>query len=212
MDESTVAFFKKVVLDYNRGDVDELLAKCKYAGPLLQVVANGIDLVGGMCYGFSARNDRIRSVKFMQEHMMIDANLAQAFYACVRNGVTHEGIPKIGFRYFLPSRPLDDHQVFTRAPNNWLLLNVRELANSYLRAIKVIAENPERHIQHKPHLDPNSGENRIFDKALRCVPAASDDVLPMLGLASYSANTPDGDATWFDVQGAVEPDQHGPWK
>jgi len=46
-------YFEKTVIKYSKTDVQRLLeAKLDCAGPLLTVIFNGIDNLGGLCYGY----------------------------------------------------------------------------------------------------------------------------------------------------------------
>lgn len=206
-----IAYFNKVVLEYSKGDVEELLASSKRAGPLLHVTANGIDLVGGMCYGFGKRSSVKRSTKFMTEHMRIESSLAKVLYKCVRCGIVHQGVPKIGFKYFVPSQRLPDHQIILKGPDDWLLLNVQEFAYCYINAIKRIAQDPKSHIRHTPLVKDRDEEFTLFKSALAKVPEIYMDLSPTLGLASYSAQTPDLSASYFEVAPEPTGKQSGYW-
>ncbi len=192
-----IAYFNKVVLDYSKGDVKELLVNSKRAGPLLQVTANGIDLLGGMCYGFCERSSGKRSTRFMSEHMDIEDSLARVLYKCVRCGIVHQGVPSIGFVYFISSERLPDHQIVLKAPGDKLLLDVQELAYRYIDAIERIACKPEDHIRYIPPL--KHGDKEVFRKVLSRIPGIDIDVAPILGLASYSARTLELKAWFFEV-------------
>ena len=71
MSSESITYFNRAVMKYSRGDVVALLSdKIRCAGPLLSITVNGIDLTGGICFGFGTRS-RDRSEKFMVEHMDI---------------------------------------------------------------------------------------------------------------------------------------------
>jgi len=210
--EEVIQYFRKVVWRYSRGDVEELLAKCRLAGPPLQVVVNGIDLVGGMCYGFKDHpsNVRDRSIAFMRDHMNIPVPLAEVLYKCVRCGVTHQGVPKFGVIYFMPSERSNRRPILAKGPHDVLLLDVREFAQTYLQAVESIATNPKEYIRFRPRLNDDAKD--AFEKALAQAPDADEDVLAMLGLASYSANSPNGNADWFEVESTPEIDEPQSWR
>ena len=64
-------------IKYSRGDVEKLIeAKLDVAGPLLHVVLNGIDAMGGVCFGFDTGVGE-RSKRFMTDIMNLDASLAR---------------------------------------------------------------------------------------------------------------------------------------
>jgi len=140
-------------MEYSRGDVVALLNdKITCAGPLLSITVNGIDLTGGICFGFCS-GSRTRSERFMVEHMNIRKKLASLLYSCVRCGIAHQGMPKVGVRFFLmPERFIPGVILFR--DDNVLYLNVTEFAHSYLSAIERIAKNPTAYALHHPTLKP----------------------------------------------------------
>ena len=151
MSNEAIAYFNKAVLKYSRGDVKELLSsKIRCAGPLLSITMNGIDLMGGICFGFN-KGSRARSVAFMATHMNIQSELSSLLYSCVRCGVTHQGMPKVGVKFSLMTeRFLPD--VIIYRDGNILYLNVTELAFSYLTATERIANNPTSIVLYYPPL------------------------------------------------------------
>lgn len=153
MSSESIAYFNRSVMEYNKGDVVELLSdKITCAGPLLSIIVNGIDLAGGICFGFD-KGSRARSEDFMVEHMNIQKELASLLYTCVRCGVAHQGMPKVGVRFFLmPQRFMPGAILFR--DSNIIYLNVTELAYSYLGVIENIAKNPTEYELHHPPLKP----------------------------------------------------------
>ena len=138
-------------MKYSRGDVVALLSdKIICAGPLLSITVNGIDLTGGICFGFGM-GSRTRSEKFMVEHMNIQEELASLLYRCVRCGVAHQGMPKVGVKFFLMTERFIPGVILFR-DGNVLYLNVTEFAHSYLSAIEHIAKNPTAYALHHPQL------------------------------------------------------------
>ena len=169
MPEKATGYFKKAVLKYSKGNIEELLNKqIKCAGTYLAVVCNGIDLIGGICYGFN-RGVGDRSKMFMKEHMNIEEKTADLLYGCVRCGTTHEGMPKIGIRYGLePTRLKPGVILYKDEDDNILYMNVTELVFSYLKAIKRIAEDPAGYAFYVPDIEAKAITS--FTDALNSVP------------------------------------------
>ena len=164
MNQKTLGFFQTSVLKYSKRDVEELLEKkLNCAGPLLTIVANGIDNLGGMCYGFK-KGSKDRSVDFMVHKMNMPEALAKAIYEIVRCGIVHQGMPKVGFDYgVLYDRP-EKRQIYYKAGDS-ICLSVVEFAYAYLEAVDHIAMNPEKHIRHYPRLDDKS--KKSFEDAIK---------------------------------------------
>jgi len=153
MSDKAIAYFQRSAVKYSKGDVEELLRKrLDCTGPLLTVVLNGIDNLGGMCYGFGPRNVGSRSVTFMKNEMNIPESVAESLYEIVRCGIVHQGMPKIGIIFYLDYDRLDKGKI-VRKNSDYIWLNVTELAYSYLEAIDLIADDPEKHIYHYPKPD-----------------------------------------------------------
>jgi hypothetical protein len=169
MSEKSIAYFKKAVMKYSKGNVEELFDKqIECAGTYLDVVCNGIDLMGGICYGFH-EGVGTRSKRFMKEHMNIEETIADLLYTCVRCGITHQGMPKIGIRYGLrPERTKPEIILYKNEDNDVLYLNVTELVLSYLTAIERIAQNPAAYALHIPPFEPKVRTS--FINALNYVP------------------------------------------
>lgn len=161
--EEGKAYFKHSVVRYSMTDVQELLkAKLSCAGPLLEVVVNGIDNVGGICYGFSSESGS-RSEQFMTKKMSISTALAKFLYSIVRCGVAHQGMPKIGVIYFVEYEYPQKEKIFYMDSDNNIWLNVVSLALRYLDAINAINEDIENNALNFPILQPK--ENAIFNQA-----------------------------------------------
>lgn len=147
-----ISYFDKVVLEYSVGDIKELLKnRGRCAGPLLSVIANGIDLLGGICFGFTAGSN-FRSVEFMKTHMNIRESLAKVLYSCVRCGCVHQGMPKIGLKFFVLYDRLQEGVFVYKDSEGYLWLNVTEFAYRYLDAINKIANDKNTFILHYPPL------------------------------------------------------------
>ena len=166
------AFFVRVIQEYNCGDIKYLLAhSAGLAGPLLAVTVNGIDLLGGMLYGFGC-GSRARSVRLMEEHMHMTPAVGETIYACVRCGVAHEGTPKVRFKFgIFPARPACGKIVFKDPADHSLALNVTELAYAYLNVVDEIAKDIGEHPLHVPQ--PSRSDEGNFERAYQNI---RDDV------------------------------------
>src|SRR3989338_9093785 len=136
--EIVKSFFERAIKKYSKKDVECLLeAKLNCAGPLLEVIVNGIDSLGGICYGFKRNNSENRSIQFMKEIMGMNPVLAKFLYVIVRCGVTHQSMPKIGVKYsVLYDRPTAVRGIiFSKDADRFVYVNVVELAYYYIDAI-----------------------------------------------------------------------------
>jgi len=147
-------FFDKVIKDYNCGDIAMLLGDRTTAlGPLLSAVAAGIDTVGGMMYGFTENgggNSRPRSVRFLEQILKFNSVAATVIYTCARCGYVHEGLSKLGVRFFADYDRVKPEVVLFRMSDGKLGLNVAELAYMYLDGIKHVWNNCRAQLQHLP--------------------------------------------------------------
>lgn len=162
MQENAIAYFQRSSIRYSKGDVQELLEKeLNCAGPLLAVIVNGIDSLGGMRYGFH-KGSRKRSVEFMKSYMNLSEPIAEFIYMIVRNGIVHQGMPKVGVEFgVIYDRP-EKGRVYYKS-YDWIYINIVEFAHTYLEAIDQIAKEPEKHIHHCPRLEAN--DRRAFEDA-----------------------------------------------
>lgn len=177
------AYFDKAV-NYSRGDVQALLkAELDCAGPLLNVVLDGIDHFGALCYGFE-QGSKSRFVRFLTEKMGIHEDLAKFLYGGVRCGVTHQGMPKLGITFFV-FRPSGRHEhgklFYLSHDNTDIWLNVIELAYTYIDAINDIESDWSAHIAHMPPFGMEDKE--LFDKAKLVVSANTETLLYKVGEA-----------------------------
>jgi hypothetical protein len=164
--EKVEIYFNQVVLNYNRGDVRALLdAKLKQAGPLLNSVVNGIDLIGGMADGFLPKNSTSRSVKFMRKYLGLTEEEARLLYALVRCGIAHEGVTKLAIRFFVHYDCRERHVFLYKDHEHCIWLNVTELAYSYLDAVDLIGTEPHSHLFHVPAPSPHDED--LFHAALK---------------------------------------------
>lgn len=151
MENNIEKYFKRSIVEYNRGDVEKLLkAKLDCAGPLLIVVLNGIDTLGGMCYGFRPGNSKERSVKFMTEKMGVAESVASFLYSVVRCGIVHQGMPKIGLTFFVWYDRIDKGNIFYKCSKNFIWLNVGELTYLYIDTVDRISKEPDKHVSFIP--------------------------------------------------------------
>jgi hypothetical protein len=148
------AFFDKAIVKYNAGDVQYLLALPKLpAGPLLTATANGIDIMGGICWGFDA-GSKPRSVRFMEEHMGLSTPVADLIYQSARCGITHEGMPKKGIEFFHQGElPRTQVVLYKETTTGLLYMNVTEFARMYLDAVEAIGKDKTSHVHYYPPLD-----------------------------------------------------------
>lgn len=151
MDPKTKSYFERSVIKYSKGDIQALLkSELPCAGPLLVTTLNGIDNLGGMCYGFRTGNVGERSTKFLHEKMGVPEALAEFLYKSARCGLVHQGMPKMGLEFFVQYDGSNKDEIFYEQPGKYIILDVTELADRYLKAIDKIAAEPEKHIDHRP--------------------------------------------------------------
>lgn len=194
------AFFERSVLKYSRLDVCTLLeAKLDCAGPLLEVIVNGIDCLGGILYGFEPRNSKHRSVRFMKEKMSIPESLAKFFYSAVRCGIAHQGMPKIGLIYFVEYEYPEQERIFSKDGEGNIWINVVGLAQCFLNTIDTLSADIETCILNIPEIPCK--EKRILKQALNEITNDIDDIAFDIGnekmhqrypTASYSAYSTKG--------------------
>ena len=151
MDPKTHLYFERSVLKYSKGDVEALLnAKLPCAGPLLSTIMNGIDNLGGMCYGFKKTNVGDRSRDFLHKQMGLSKELAAFLYASVRCGIVHQGMPKMGLEFLVQYDGPKCGKIISQQSNEYLLLDVTALAHCYLKTIEEINVEPIKYIKHCP--------------------------------------------------------------
>lgn len=179
MEDKVKEFFEKSVIKYSKGNIDELLMeKINCAGILLKEILSGIDNLGGICYGFET-GSKVRSIKFMQEKMLIPNSLAEFLYAIVRCGVIHQGMPKIGLRYFVEHDRVEKGKVFYKDHNGYIYINVTEFAYRYLYAIETINANLDRHIVYAPPIETIN--KVLFDRAISEINEDIQDLINKIG-------------------------------
>lgn len=160
MQDKAIKYFNKAVLNYNKSDIVTLIKNnIKNAGPLLCATVNGIDLVGGMCFGFDTGSKR-RSVDFMKTYMNINESVAKVLYSCVRCGIAHQGMPKVGYKFFVWEKRTQEGIFLYKDEEGYIWLNVSEFALNYLEAIEKISKEVKHHIFHFPSLPDE--EYQIF--------------------------------------------------
>lgn len=163
--------FDKSVIKHSKEDIETLLAlKLDIAGPLLALVTNGIDNMGGVCYGYKKNNSRIRSVRFMTDKMKLSENLASFLYLSMRCGIVHQGMAKIGY-FFVENYRLEKGKIFYKDINvvypDGVYLNVTELAYLYINTINMIASDPDKNVNCSPfHLiEKDEDLNKAYNEA-----------------------------------------------
>jgi len=159
-------YFEHVIERYVCGDIRALLEKVQdKAGPLLNSVVNGIDILGGIIFDFKGANgwgnSRQRSIDFMADHMGLHPKVAELLYKLTRCGMTHEGVPKLGIRFFLDSLYTPERECLYRDEANDVYVNVTALAHSYLNTVSDISKDD---LQYVPECEPQ--EEDIIREAL----------------------------------------------
>ena len=151
MDPKAKLYFERSVIKYSKGDVEALLkAELPCAGPLLSTIMNGIDNLGGMCYGFKSSNVGDRSRYFLHERMGLSEELAAFLYESVRCGIVHQGMPKMGLEFLVQYDSSEGSNIISRQSEKYLLLNVTALAHCYLKTIEEINAEPGKYIKYYP--------------------------------------------------------------
>ena len=163
--EEIKAYFDKAVMKYSRGDVLQLLdAKLTCAGPLLNIVMDGIDNLGGMCYGFDSNiGSERRSVDFMNKEMGLPIEQAEFIYTVVRCGMTHEAMPKIGINIFVLYTRYEPRKTFYIKNDGYIWMNVVEFAYLYLKVIDKISKDWISKLSCFPQ--PKDTNKELFDRA-----------------------------------------------
>lgn len=172
-------FFRKVIREYNCGDVKWLLKnKTPALGPLLATVATGIDTVGGLVRGFGS-GSKDRSMTFMKEYMAFDASIAEIVYRCARCGYLHEGIGKLNFSWFADYERVKPGYVLFRRQDGGVALNVVEFAHKYLDAVDKVWENSRAKLLHLPVAKPD--DQSALVEAARTMPSLDEVLTPYHG-------------------------------
>ena len=135
-------YFQKVIVDYNKGDIEELLGSgSKRAGPLLACVMNGIDAMGGMLCDFERGNSEARSVLFMTQHMNLSKDAAELLYKAVRCGLAHEAIGARGVEFHAENEASSAGPIMCEAGNGNIRIDARALAREFMRAVDKLNAN-----------------------------------------------------------------------
>lgn len=197
------SFFERSVIKYSKSDVCALLeAKLDCAGPLLEVIVNGIDNLGGICYGFSKGNSKERSVRFMKEEMKFSDSLALFLYTIVRCGVAHQGMPKIGLIYFVEYDYPEKEKIFCKDSKDNICLNVVGLAQRYLDTIDAINVDIEKCDLHVPPITPN--EEAIFEEAKNEIKHNIDDLAFDIGNKRMQKEYPTASCSAYSAEGTLK--------
>jgi hypothetical protein len=148
--KDVLRFYEKVILDYNRGDINWLLKKQSPAiGPLLACVGAGIDTNGGMMRGFGEGSTK-RSVWFMEQFMGMDNPTAEVVYRCVRCGYMHEGIGALCVGWLADYQRNKPGVIMYRSQEAGLAVNAVELAHAYLDAVSHVWKDHQDHLCYLP--------------------------------------------------------------
>lgn len=147
-------FFKKVILEYVRGDLKWLLKRrTPTLGPLAACIGAGIDTAGGCTIGFrdgGRDNSRSRSIGFMQTYMNIDRTVAEVIYACVRCGYVHEGLSKLNVSWMADYQRFQQGVCVYRRDDDGVVVNLVEVAHAYLAAVRDLWRNRRTEIANFP--------------------------------------------------------------
>lgn len=197
MNSTAQKYFEKAILQYNKGDIEKILdARIKCAGPLLHTVLHGIDTMGGICYGFD-KGSSVRSVDYMKTYMNISPQLSAFIYSSIRCGLTHEGMPRMGLKFYAHYDRLEKAIIFSSyTGDDYIYLNVVEFAYIYLDSIQNIFHSANILVKFEPK--PKSVDLRLFKDAKQEVDKDIDSLLakiegrnpPQEGV-SYAARKPD---------------------
>ena len=196
------AFFERSVIKYSKSDVCALLkAKLDCAGPLLEVIVNGIDNLGGIFYGFSI-GSKERSVRFMKEKMNVSESLAKFLYTIVRCGVAHQGMPKIGLIYFVEYDYPEKAKIFCKDSKENICLNVVGLAQRYLDTIDDLNADIEKYDLHVPPI--NVREEEIFKRAKNEIKHSIDDMAFDIGNKRMQKEHPGASYAAYSATGVLK--------
>ena len=196
------AFFERSVNNYSKSDVYALLeARLDCAGPLLEVIVNGIDNLGGIVYGFTKKS-KSRSVRFMNEKMNISESLAEFLYAIVRCGIAHQGMPKIGLIFFVEYDYPEKEKILCKDSKGNICLNVVGLAQCYLNTISILNAEIEKYDLHVPPITPK--EKALFKKAKIEITDDVDDIAFDVGNKKMREEHPTASYAAYSAKGTLK--------
>jgi hypothetical protein len=137
----------------------------------------------------------------MKDKMEIHEDVAEFLYSIVRCGIVHQGMPKIGLRFYNDYKRVDEGKFIYKEIDGYIYLNVVELAYRYLDIVNEIAKQPEQHIRYYPEIKSN--DKTKFDNATKQIKDDIGDYLhkkkgPSPG-SSLAAYTPEQDLD-FDIE------------
>lgn len=187
---SPIDCFDKVIMVYNKGDIEALIAsKLNVAGPLLTIVLNGIDVLGGLCYGFerSGRNNsRWRSIKILDEKFNMPREIAEYIYESVRCGIVHQGQPKYITKYYVNYDNDGSNDILYR-DSNCYWLDVVEFANEYSRIIDQINIDKINLIKYEPIIEKTEKDKHLgYHGAISSIKELPDKLKIKLGIIGVS--------------------------
>ncbi len=154
-------YFNEVISNFLAGDVRALLSSgIDKAGPILMVVCNGMDTLGGIWKGFNVGvGERFKAVA--RELMNCTSDETELLYD-FRCDITHEG-RLAGIAYIANAMPND--ALFTIGGTD-LLLHVHSLANRWLGAISLARSQPSTYIKYYPDETQSAAKVAAVRRAL----------------------------------------------
>jgi hypothetical protein len=143
-------YFERVILTYLVGDIEHLLSNREArSGILLGPVLNGIDVIGGVLFGFET-GSKCRCVRVMTEHMRLRSPEATYIYSSLRCGLVHQGTAKYGLWFFAIYDDLNRFSIIYKDEEDWLYLDTVALAERFVAAAKRIWAERRAEILHVP--------------------------------------------------------------
>ena len=116
----------------------------------------------------------------MKNMMGVTPHLATFLYVAVRCGVAHQGMPKIGLKYFVEySRRAKGIIFYHSSSDDHIYLNIVELAYLYLDTIEKIAASIDTYLFHVP--TTNAEAKRVFDDAVTEITNDADELADKIG-------------------------------
>lgn len=200
MDNQTKNYFK-LFYDWSTKDIKECLKLKSNAGPVLVMVVNGIDILGGMCYGFKKDNSKERSIKFMKNKMGVAKPVAQLLYENIRCGMIHQGAPKgtpeMGVEFYIQQDDdiTNKEKFFCKnIEKNYLRLNVSAFAFLYIDTINKIDSDIEEHIHYNPLPKTEEEKKKLKDMLISATECVKNECTEdeMKSKSSSLANTSTG--------------------
>ncbi|MCK5739839.1 hypothetical protein KAH55_11680 [bacterium] len=181
-------YFEKALIEYLIPDLEHLINTCTdqegkdHAGPILTVTCNGIDIAGGILYGFKKpdgnNNSQDRFVKFMKNELKLydtklHKNVAIFLYKSVRCGMAHEGAPKYGVNFATSS---NSEEAIFKNFENIICIDCTQFARKFMNAITNIWKSEKPKLKGTPwneytesplrYLNPGATIEDIYQAAI----------------------------------------------